>query len=144
MTDETLRDTADRLVEAVASLDRRVRRSRWQVIILACSVVFDVALSVILAVAIRATSETAGQTADLVARVAQVNSGALAVCVAGNAGSAKQRQLWDGLLALPSTGPPPSPEILAQFQQLLDVTFSERYCSMFGQFAIIPPTKETK
>lgn len=50
-----------------------------------------------------------------------------AACQQSNEDKIAQRQLWDGLLLLPSDKPP-DPEVLAELKQLLDKAFEHRDC----------------
>lgn len=62
------------------------------------------------------------------------NDARAVACQNANTSAQAQRQLWEGILALPRAegSRPPDPAVLAQFNALLDKTFPLRDCSPAG------------
>lgn len=106
--DPDLATRAADLTRAVDRLAKRVERNRIIIIGLAVSLVFDLLMSL-----------------GLIVTYNRVND----ACIASNESAAKQHQLWAGLLALPSSGPPAEPAVLVAFNKLLDDTFTQKDCS---------------
>lgn len=138
-TPSDLIESAGALVAAVDNLARKVRRSRLQIALLACSVVLDLGLSAGLLVAID-RSNTNQHRIERVVRSVERNANTLRTnCLAANESSDRQHQLWEGVLGLATQNTAPrTPEQQARearnraaFLALLEKTYFQRDCDKY-------------
>lgn len=118
-------DTAQGLVTAMRGLAAEVKRlrtygrhNRW-------FVVFDIALTVLLA----ATGFLSVHAADQASRV---NSAQLALCRAGNVARHQQVQLWDYVVHLSPPKTKQAREVTVKFEHHLHAIFAPRDCTRLG------------
>lgn len=125
-------ETARTLVGSVGILTDKVRVGKKLLVAVVVSVVFNLILSLGLIYSLHNTNLAERETRVLVEQVAQNRAAIKAACDASNDQALKEHQLWQGLLALPSSNPPPDPATLVQFNRLLDETFPQKDCSQLG------------
>lgn len=113
-----------RLSEQVTSLDNRVARNATRIVALVSATVTAAVLTVVMLIALSRVAKTSKD-------IQKVNTeAARALCVSRNESSARQRELWAGIVRITQdSDAQPSRETLDRFQLLLDKAFITRDCN---------------
>ena len=136
---QALTGALERMTGELATVNRRLTRTRHMVVAIAISLVLDLTLTGLVSVGyVRLGHATATATAasnraaaaSTAARHASVSSYAL--CKAGNTARAQQLGLWTYLLDKSVKPGAKEPPVLKQFTKIVDRDFAPRDCAALG------------